>query len=146
MREVSGVSADDNLALVRRFYEEIDAGNIDAMDELVAEDYINHDPPPFPVAPGRQGLKDAFATFWKATPGRHVIEDQIAAGDRVVTRMRAVGKHDGDFGPFAASGNDLEVKAIAIHRIEDGKIAEHWGVVDSATLLHQLGGIELPSG
>lgn len=68
------MSLEANKALVRRFYQEIDAGNVDAMDELVAEDYIDHSPPPFPgLAPGREGLKQAFRMFWDATPGRHVI-------------------------------------------------------------------------
>src|SRR4051794_27393605 len=70
---------EENKALIRRFYAEIDAGNVDAMDELVAEDYVNHHPPPFPgLATGREGLKQAFRLFAKATPGRHEIEDQIA--------------------------------------------------------------------
>lgn len=137
----------DNMRLVRRFYEEIDAGNIDAMDELVAEDYINHDPPPFPgLLSGRAGLKQAFEMFWNATPGRHIIEDQICEGDKVVTRLRAVGKHEGELAGIPASGNELDVKAVAIHRIENGRIAEHWSAVDSAALLHQLGAIQLPSG
>ena len=64
------MSADDNKALVRRFYEEIDKGSLDAMDELVADDYVNHHPPPFPgLAPGREGLKQAFKIFWDAAPG-----------------------------------------------------------------------------
>jgi steroid delta-isomerase-like uncharacterized protein len=134
-----------NKALVRRFYEEIDKGNIDAMDELVAEDYINHDPPPFPgLAPGRTGLKQAFEMFWKATPGRHIIEDQIAEGDKVVTRLRGVGKHEADLAGIPPSGNDLDVKAVAIHRVRDGKLVEHWSAVDSAALLSQLGVIHLP--
>ena len=55
------VDAAANKALIRRFYAEIDAGNIDAMDELVAEDYVDHNPPPFPGLPsGREGLKEAF--------------------------------------------------------------------------------------
>ena len=84
--------SDDNKAVVRRFYEEIDKGNLAAMDELVAEDYINHDPPPFPNLPlGRAGLKRAFELFWKATPGHHVIEDQIASGDKVVMSVKAPG-------------------------------------------------------
>jgi len=91
------VSTADNKALVRRFYAEIDKGNLAAMDELVAENYINHDPAPFPGAPsGRAGLKHAFAQLWRATPGHHVIEDQIAEGDKVVTRLRGVGKHLGE--------------------------------------------------
>src|SRR6478672_9531099 len=61
------MSIDDNKDLVRRFYREIDAGNIDALDELVAEDYLDHSPPPFPGigAPGREGLKQAFRLFWE---------------------------------------------------------------------------------
>ena len=70
---------EENKALVQRFYAEMDAGNVDAMDELVAKDYIDHNPPPFPgLAAGREGLKEAFKIFWKATPGRHEIEDQVA--------------------------------------------------------------------
>jgi ketosteroid isomerase-like protein len=77
------MSAEDNKALVRRFYAEIDSGNIDAMDELVAENYVDHSPPPFPgLASGRAGLKQSFEIFWQATPGHHVIEDQIAEATR----------------------------------------------------------------
>src|SRR5215471_4728607 len=87
------MSTESNKALVRRFYEEIDKGNIDAMDELVAENYLDHSPPPFPgLAPGREGLKQGFRIFWKATPGYHRIEEQIAEGNKVVTRMTSVGK------------------------------------------------------
>jgi steroid delta-isomerase-like uncharacterized protein len=140
-------SPEENKALIRRFYAEIDKGNIDAMDELVAEGYVNHDPPPFPgLTQGREGLKQAFEMFWKATPGHHLIDDQVAEGDRVVTRLRAVGKHEGELAGIPASGNDLDVKAVAIHRIEDGRIVEHWSAVDSATMLGQLGAIELPGG
>jgi ketosteroid isomerase-like protein len=88
------MSAEENKALVRRFYAEIDKGNLDAMDELVAENYLDHNPPPFPgLASGREGLKRAFEIFWQATLGYHRIEDQIAEGDRVVTRMTSFGKH-----------------------------------------------------
>jgi hypothetical protein len=56
---------------------EIDNGNIDAMDELVAEDYLDHSPPPIPgLKPGREGVKQAFRIFWEATPGRHHVEDR----------------------------------------------------------------------
>jgi steroid delta-isomerase-like uncharacterized protein len=138
-------SPDENKALIRRFYQEIDEGNIDAMDELVAEGYTNHDPP-FPgLASGREGLKQAFKMFWDATPGHHQIEDQIAEGDKVVTVLRGIGKHEGELAGIPPSGNDLDVKAIAVHRIAAGKIVEHWSAVDSAALLNQLGVIQLPT-
>ena len=137
-------SLDSNKALIRKFYEEIDKGNLEAMDDLVAENYINHDPPPFPgLASGRAGLKQAFMMFLKATPGRHVIEDQIAEGDKVVTRLRGVGKHEGELAGIPATGNDLDVKAVAIHRIANGKIVEHWSAVDTAAMLAQLGAMNL---
>jgi len=139
------MSLEENKALVRRFYMEIDKGNLAAMDELVGENYINHDPAPFPGSPpGRAGLKHAFDQFWRATPGRHVIEDQIAEGNLVVTRLRGVGKHQGEIFGIPASGNDLDVKAIAIHRIENGQLVEHWSAMDTAALLQQLGAIKLP--
>jgi ketosteroid isomerase-like protein len=73
----------ENKTLVRRFYEEIDKGNIGIIDELVAEDYIDHGPPPIPDLPkGREGVKQVFRMFQQATSGTHHIDDQIAEGDR----------------------------------------------------------------
>ena len=134
------MSAESNKALVRRFYEEIDNGNIDAMDELVAQDYFDHSPPPLPnLAPGREGLKQAFRIFWTATPGRHQIEDQIAEGDRVVTRLTCSGKHEGDLPGAPRTGNELRMTSITIHRIADGKLAEKWAEKDVVAFLSQIG-------
>ncbi len=78
------MSSEENKRLVRRFYEEIDKGNVDVIDELVAENYVDYNPPPFPgLAKGREGVKQAFKIFWEATPGHHHIEDQIARGTRL---------------------------------------------------------------
>ena len=139
------MESDDNKALVRRFYAEIDAGNIDAMDDLVAEDYVDHNPP-FPrLSAGREGLKEAFLIFLKATPGRHEIDDQVAQGDKVVTRLTASGRHEGDLpGPLPATRAELRETAVAIHRVEDGKIAEHWSNRDDLGLMQQLGVIQMP--
>jgi steroid delta-isomerase-like uncharacterized protein len=128
-----------NKALVRRFYEQIDAGNLDVVDELVAEDYLDHGPPPFPMPPGREGVKESFRLFWAATPGRHVIEDQIAEGDKVVTRMTAYGKHEGDLPGIPATGRDMEMTATVIHRIADGRLVEKWSNKDVLRMLQQLG-------
>ncbi len=141
------MSTEENKAIVRRFYAEIDRGNLTAMDELVADDYVNHAPPPFPgLADGREGLKQAFAIFWEATPGYHQIEDMVADGDRVVTRLTAYGKHAGDLFGIPATGHDLEMKAIAIHRVVAGRIVEHWSCKDELGFLQQLGVIPKPAG
>jgi predicted ester cyclase len=108
-----------------RFYEEIDKGNVDVIDELVAEDYMDHNPPPFPgLASGREGMKQVFKIFWDATPGHHEIKDQIAEADRVVTRLTSHGKHEGDLPGAPRTGNDLKMTSITIHRIADGKLVE----------------------
>ena len=134
------MSPEENKALVRRFYAEIDKGNLAAMDELVAEDYLDHNPPPFPnLRPGREGLKQAFTIFWDATPGYHRIDDQIAEGDKVVTRLTAIGKHDGDLPGAPRTGNDLRMASITIHRIVDGKLAEKWAEKDVLGFLRQIG-------
>src|ERR1044072_2301195 len=133
-------SPEENKALVRRFYAEIDKGNIDAMDELVAEDYIDHNPPPFPgIAPGREGLKQAFKLFQAATPGYHHIEDQIAEGDKVVTRLTSYGKHEGDLPGAPRTGNDMKMTSITIHRIANGKLVEKWAEKDVLGFLQQIG-------
>ena len=134
------MSAEENKALVRRFYEEIDRGNLDAMDELVAEDYLDHSPPPLPgLPPGREGLKQAFKIFWVATPGHHHIEDQIAEGDKVVTRLTAYGKHEGDLPGAPRTGNDLKMTSITIHRVVNGKLVEKWSDKDVLGFLQQIG-------
>jgi predicted SnoaL-like aldol condensation-catalyzing enzyme len=130
----------DNKALVRRFYAEIDAGNLAAMDDLVSEGFVDHDPPPLPGLPsGRNGLKAAFEIFWRSTPGTHEVLEQVAERDLVVTRIRARGRFAEDMGPIPAAGGELDVTATAVYRITDGRITEHWGEVDSLTMMQQLG-------
>src|ERR1700745_1043175 len=139
------MSPEENKALVRRVYAEIDKGNIDAMDELVAEDYLDHNPPPFPgLRVGREGLKQAFEIFWKATPGYHKIEDQIAEGDKVVTRLSSYGKHEGDLPGAPRTGNDLMMTSITIHRIANGKLVEKWAEKDVLGFLQQIGVMPTP--
>jgi ketosteroid isomerase-like protein len=133
-------SAEENKRLVRRFYEEIDKGNLAVIDELVAENYLDHNPPPFPgLAPGREGIKQAFKIFWEATPGHHHIEDQIAEEDKVVTRLTSYGKHEGDLPGGPRTGNDLKMTSITIHRIANGKLVEKWAEKDVMGFLKQIG-------
>ena len=139
------MTPDENKALVRRFYEEIDKGNVDAMDQFVAEDYIDHNPAPFVAATGLEGLKQSFKIFEKATPGYHIIEDQIAEGDKVVTRLTSIGKHEGDLPGAPRTGNDMKMTSITIHRIANGKLAEKWSEKDMIALLTQLGVMKPPA-
>jgi steroid delta-isomerase-like uncharacterized protein len=141
----NGNPAEGNKTLVRRFYRQIDDGNLDTMDELITENYLDHSPPPFPgIGPGREGLKQAFRIFWDATPGRHHIEDQIAEADKVVTRITAHGIHQRDLPGIPATGRQITMTATVIHRIENGKIAEKWSDKDVLGFLQQLGALPTP--
>jgi predicted ester cyclase len=133
------MGTEKNKALVRRLYEILDEGDPDALDQIMAEDYEDHSPPPFPgLGHGREGVKEAFRIFWEATPGRHVIEDQIAEGDKVVTRLTAYGRHEADLPGIPRTGNELRMTATAIHRIENGLLAEKWSDKDVLGFLQQL--------
>jgi predicted SnoaL-like aldol condensation-catalyzing enzyme len=135
----------DNKALVRRFYAELDAGNLGAMDELVSADFVDHDPPPIPgLPPGRDGLKAAFEIFWRSTPGTHEVLDQVAEDDLVVTRIRAQGQFAEDMGPIPANGGAMDVTATSVYRVTEGLLTEHWGEVDSLTMMQQLGVVPAP--
>ncbi|MBT2382602.1 ester cyclase [Streptomyces sp. ISL-11] len=139
------MSTQENKNLVRRYYEQIDAGNLAILDELVSPDYLDHSPPPFPgMEPGLEGLKEAFRIFWEATPGTHEIQDQIAEGDKVVTRLLCRGVHEKDLPGIPATGNAVEMTATVIHRIENGKLVEKWSDKDLLRLLQQLGVMPSP--
>jgi predicted ester cyclase len=77
--------------------------------------------------------------FWEATPGYHQIEDQIAEGDKVVTRLTSYGKHKADLPGAPRTGNDMKMTSITIHRIANGKLVEKWSEKDMISLLVQIG-------
>ena len=138
------MTAEENKALIRRYYEEIDAAAKDQrgasfLDEFVASDYLNHTSPPG-FTPDLEGLKQAYNHFLAANPdGYHVVEDMIAEGDKVVTRLSAYGTQTGELFGIPPTGKQVSMTAIAIHRIANGKIVEHWSEVDNLGVLQQLG-------
>src|SRR5947209_426141 len=144
------MTLEENKALIRRYYEEIDASAQDGrgasvLDEFVAPDFVNHNPSPG-FAPNLVGLKQAYEHFLAATPdGYHVIEDMIAEGDKVVTRLSGYGTQTGELlGIIPPTGKKFRATAIAIHRITNGKIVEHWSEVDNLGVMQQLGVIPAP--
>jgi ketosteroid isomerase-like protein len=122
------MSVEENMALARRFLEANFKGDLDAMDEMMAPDFVGHTKLLPDQQPDREGQKWAYAQFSASVsnPSIH-FEDQIAAGDKVVTRFIVHATHDrGELMGVAPSGKELVYMPIAIHRIEGDKIAEHW--------------------
>ena len=124
------MSAEENMALARRFMEARVNGDLDAVDEMMAPDFVSHARLLPDQAPDREGVKWAVAQLSAAfSKARVVVEDQVAAGDKVVSRFIVHSTHDqGDLMGVAPTGRDLTSTHIVIQRILEGRIAEEWGI------------------
>ncbi len=139
------MSAEESKTIVRRFWGVWEEGNIDLVDELLAPDYINHTPATPDQPTGPEGVKGVVTMFRSAMPDlRVVIEDMIAEGDKVAVRYTLEGTHEGELFGVPPTGQRLSIKSIAVERVSDGKIREHWRVTDSLDMMQQLGVIPAP--
>jgi steroid delta-isomerase-like uncharacterized protein len=139
------MSIDENKALVRAYFEAIDAKrDSSVVDEYLAEDFVSHNPSPG-FGSDREGQKQALDHFLAAAPDSyHSIEDMVAEGDRVVTRLTAYGTQTGELFGIPPTGSKMIMTGIAVHRVRDGKIVEHWHDIDMLGGLVQLGVVQLP--
>ena len=131
--------SEENKALVRRLIKEVERGNLDVIDELLAPDFVDHDLLP-DQEPDRKGYKRGIAEDRDAFSNLTItIEDQIAEGDKVVTRLTWRGAHDrGTFMDLPPAGKKVEVTAIFIHRISGDKVKEEWSASDMLETRRQL--------
>ena len=133
------MSPEENKAIVRRWFAETDRGNLAVVDELCAPDYIDHSPPLPDMPHGNAGVRRANEILWTAFPDTvHIIDDQIAEGDKVVTRLRGRATFRGEILGIPPNGNVVEITGISIHRLVDGKLVEHWANADVQSFLQQL--------
>jgi steroid delta-isomerase-like uncharacterized protein len=141
LKGANAMSTEENKALARRVIEQMfNEGNLDVADELLALDYVDHDPTLPEDVHGPEGFKEYVGMYRSAFPDLHVqIEDQIAEGDRVATRWTGTGTHDGDLAGIAPTGKRVTVPGMEIVRIANGKLVEGWEGYDSGTLMRQLG-------
>ncbi len=118
--------SEENKVIVRRYIEEIlDGGNLDLVDEIFSPQYVLHDPNSPQELRGLEGSKQFAGAFRTAFPDiAHTIEDQVAEGDKVVTRLRARATHKGEMMGFPPTGKEVTMSGISIWRIADGKIGE----------------------
>jgi steroid delta-isomerase-like uncharacterized protein len=137
--------AERSEALVRRFYDEgWNANNLDVYDELVTEDFVDHQALPG-LPPGREGFKQLNALFRAAFPDVVVeVEDVVAEGDRVAARWTSSGTHKGPLFGIPATGRAVKVTAMVVYRIEDGRLAEGWINRDDLGMMRQLGVVPTP--
>jgi steroid delta-isomerase-like uncharacterized protein len=131
---------DNNKELVRRFMAEVfDQGNLDVVDEIVAEDFVDHAAPPQQSA-GREGVKQVASMFQQAFSGwRTDIEGMICEGDTVAFWGTGHGVHAGAFMGVEATGKEISIPGMHVVVLRDGKIAEHWSYNDQIGTMRQLG-------
>jgi steroid delta-isomerase-like uncharacterized protein len=140
------MSNEENSRIARRFVEICNEQRFDLLDELFVADYVHHDPNLPPEAQqGRENYTQAIAMTFHAFPDlQGTIEDVISEGDRVVTRMRWRGTHQGELMGIPPSGNPVDFGMIEIQRVTGGKIAEGWAQFDAMSMLRQVGAIPVP--
>jgi steroid delta-isomerase-like uncharacterized protein len=123
----------------RWFSEVMSEGKTEVIDELCAPDFVDHDPLPGTTA-DLAGLKDFVAQIRAAFPDMQMTaDDLIVEGDRLAVRSTLRGTHQGDFMGIPGSGKKVEVSNYDFVRFENDQAAEHWGAIDSAALMEQIG-------
>ena len=136
-------SSEQNKAVVRECYVTAAAGDREALGRILAPDFVIHNPEDYHGVDGLLAMVEPVKT---GLPDLTIkIDAQFADGDYVVTRFRAVGRHDGDLFGNPATGRDVEVHGITISRCADGRIVEEWEVADALGAFQQIGALPAPS-
>ena len=139
--------SETNKAVARRFFDEVwNKGNLAVLNEIIAKDHVSSGPGTLPGLPtGPEGTKQLVTMYRNAFPDlRFTIEEQIAEGDKVVTRWTADGTHQGELAGIPPTNKTSTVTGVAVDRIANGKVAESWGIFDQFGMMQQLGLIPTP--
>jgi steroid delta-isomerase-like uncharacterized protein len=140
--ESSANSGGDCAVVARRFGEDVwGAGDLEAAEDVLAEDFIEHNPAPG-QRPGREGHTQILQLWRTALPDLTLtVDDVFAASDRAALRWTARGTHRADLMGIPATGREVTLTGIDILRVVDGKIVERWAEFSGIELLQQLGAL-----
>ena len=134
----------EGTGLIGRFYDEVlGKGELGLIDELVTDDLVDHEEG-LPGQPsGKEGVRFFISAMRAAFPDitAKTIEPTMVDGDLEAARTILTGTHEGELMGVPATGKTVEFESIDIIRIEDGKVAEHWGVTDVMSLMQELGAV-----
>ena len=136
-------------AVIRRLHELWTAGDLEAVDEVYAPEFVGHFPSSshLPERLGPAGVREGIRRIKAAFPDwREDVDEMIAEGNRVVTRYTSRGTHRGEFRGIAPTGRAITVREISIYRIAKGKVTEQWCLLDELDRLQQLGALPASSG
>jgi serine phosphatase RsbU (regulator of sigma subunit) len=139
LRRRRRVSAEENKAIFRRYVEEVtNLGNLELADEIF-DSYLAHQPDGSVLQRGPEDVKRFQSEFRSAFPDIHAtIEDQVAEGDKVVSRWRIRGTHEGEFRGTEPTGEEIEINGIGIFRFSpEGRVVESWDSFDQLSIIRQ---------
>jgi predicted ester cyclase len=141
--------SEENKEKMRRFLEEaFGQGKTEVVDELLHSDFVCYDPnSETGEIRGADTIKGEIEYFHSAVPDlTYTVEDQVAEGDKVVSRYTVSGTHQGEFFGVAGTGNRIEMTGINIDRFDDesGKLIEEWPEYDLLGAMKQIGAIPEP--
>lgn len=135
----------ENEALVWEAVEAFNRGDMDAVDRLFTDGYVDHDPSRAGLPPGPEGIRLAWSMMRAAFPDLQVtIEDVISEGDKVAVRGAIHGTHRGELMGIPPTGKRVTISLIDINLIENGKIVERWSQADMLGMMQQLGVVPQP--
>jgi steroid delta-isomerase-like uncharacterized protein len=133
------MSTESNKAVVQRFREALDAGDLDGAFAVFAPNAVVHmGSAPEPLS--MEGFKQMGQLLLSAFTGStSTVEAMIAEGDKVVSRLTFRGAHTGDLMGIPPTGKSVAMSEIIIDRVADGQIVESWRLFDQMTMMQQLG-------
>lgn len=127
--------------VVRDLFDALNSRDVERMRAVMSDDFVEHEE--IPVPPGdsdKARVAQMFSLMFSAFADfTMTIDDTITEGDKVVCRVRITGTHQGEFMGIPATGRAVEVPAVDILRVVDGRVVEHWGVMDNMAMMQQLG-------
>lgn len=133
------MSTSTNEILIRNYYEALSSGNLERLDTLVSEDFVDHEQL-MGIPSTRAGLKQKYALLRSGFPDLSLaVEDLMCAGEQVAVRVTVRGTHAAAFMGKPPTGLSFEVTSTGIFCLANARITEHWGVFDQMGMLAQLG-------
>jgi len=131
----------DLKAIMQRAYDELfSQGRLSLVDELLADEFIEHEELPPGVPQGKEGLRALVTMMHSEFPDfRATVEEMLQDGNKVITRARFSGTHRGEFMGIPPTGKRFDIPVIDIVEFRDGKGIAHWGIMDMAGMMQQLG-------
>ena len=141
------MSTEENKAIVRRVNDEVwSEGQLDVIDELIADDFVATIVGAPEEIRGPQGFREFVVMYRKAFPDlRLTVDEQFAEGETVVTRWTATGTNEGELMGMPPTGKQATTAGININRVSGGKLVEGWGLFDQLGLLQQIGAVPVPT-